>query len=430
MKENSSSALYSGYIIDGTRMDETPAQMLEECMSPGTAGDDSAEGHPADTIIDESSDPEPGCVRHDGASVMEYLDLILSKTGKVRSVNPAFPDFSTRLRLAGSIIDSLWAEGHFRLENLRIDAAWEWDSAPVGNMAAFYFSVQSASEYIYDLGTSLASYSFRDRPGLCRVTFSASSVSGQSETSGYSEESAGFTSDDNGEIPEDPDDMFSEGLPDGFAGRPDDSSAADKGTSTGEISGKHKGSWISHERKCPDKALPDQKSWLIYIPFDTCSHRLGGSLLEEVTGSSSDTCPEIRDPDYFIDCFEVVRELVEDGVIIAGATVSDGGLLTAAARLCRKTGACIDVSGIVASYMEKDIVKILFAEIPGILVQISGNEYDYTDSQLLLQDVAYYPIGHPGKGDGKISVVHSSRSDVAGILASLIGGIDSSEGED
>lgn len=421
MKENSSSALNSGYIIDGARMDETPAQMLGECMSPGTADDGSIWREPCDAIIDESRDPEPGSTRLEGGSIMEYLDMVLEKAGKERGINPAFPDFGTRLRLAGAIIDSLWSEGHFRLENLRIDAAWEWDSAPVGNMAAFYFSVQAASGYIYDLGTSLASYSFKDRPGPCRAVFSASSVSGQ-DVSSYAEDSGGFASGDNGGISEDPDDMFSEGT--------DSQDLSFTSPPQGRGSGKQHGSWISHERKCPGKALPDQKSWLIYIPFDTCSHRMGGSLLEEVTGSRQDPCPEIKDPDYFIDCFEVVRELVEDGVIIAGTTVSDGGLLAAAARLCSKTGACIDVSGIVASYMEKDIVKILFAEIPGILVQISGSEYDYTDSQLLLQDVAYYPIGHPGKGDGKITVVHSSRSDVAGILASLIDGIDSSEGED
>lgn len=412
MKENSSSALYSGYIIDGTRMDETPAQMLEECMSPDTAADDAVRGHSAGTIIDESSDPAPGCVRHDGASIMEYLGMIMDKAGKERNINPAFPEFCTRLKLAGTIIDSLWAEGHFRLENLLITVEWEWDPAPVGNMAAFYFSVQAASGYIFDLGTSLASYSYTDRPGPCRISFTASAVSAQGNYITPPDGGATSGSSDNGGFPED-DDM-------GFV-------SEDEAEFTGE---KDQEEWISHARRCPGKALPDQKSWLIYIPFDTCSHRLGGSLLEEVTGSRQDPCPEIRDPDYFIDCFEVVRELVEDGVIISGTTVSDGGLLTAAARLCSSTGACLDVSGIVASYMEKDIVKILFAEIPGILVQISDSEYDYTDSQLLLQDVAYYPVGHPGKGDGKISVVHSSRSDVAGILSSLIDGIDSSEGED
>lgn len=428
MKENSSSALYSGYIIDGTRMDETPAQMLEECMSPGVAGDCPIPGNHQDTIIDESSDPEPGSVRLDGSSILEYLDMTLSKDGKERSVNPAFPDFCTRLRLAEAIIGSLWAEGHFRLENLRITAGWEWDSAPVGNMAAFYFSVQSASGYIYDLGTSLASYSFKDRPGPCRISFSASSVTGHGPAPTQAESRDSFSREDNGDFSEEEDLVFQD--EDGTG--PEEESrgtSADHGTA-GDCQGKACGTWISDVRKCPAKALPDQSSWLIYIPFDTCSHRLGGSLLEEVTGSRQDPCPEIRDPDYFIDCYEVVRELVEDGVIIAGTTVSDGGLMTAAARLCSSTGACLDVSGIVASYMEKDIVKILFAEIPGILVQISDSEYDYTDSQLLLQDVAYYPIGHPGKGDGKISVVHSSRSDVAAILASLIDGIDSSEGED
>lgn len=394
MNENSSSALYSGYIIDGTRMDETPAEMLEECMSPGTAGGDISHMDCPETIIDESCDPEPGNVRLDSSSIMEYLDMILSKDSKDRCFNPAFPDFCTRQRLAGAIIESLWAEGHFRLENLDITACWDWDPAPVGNMSAFYFSVQSASGYIYDLGTNLASYRFNERPGPCHVSFAAASVSGQGPAA---------PEDGDGSCPEDE------------AVRTTEQSCS---------------TWISHVRKCPGMALPDTSSWLIYIPFDTCSHRLGGSLLEEVTGARLDPCPEIRDPDYFIDCFEVVRELVEDGVIISGTTVSDGGLLAAAARLCRKTGACLDVSGIVTSYMEKDIVKILFAEIPGIIVQISDSEYDYTDSQLLLQDVAYYPIGHPGKGDGKISVVHSSRNDVASILASLIDGIDSSEGED
>lgn len=423
MKENSFSALYSGYIIDGTRMDETPAQMLGECMSPGTGSDDIIRGESRDTIIDESSDPEPGNAHHESASIMEYLDMVLEKAGKDRGFNPAFPEFCTRLKLAGAIIDSLWAEGHFRLENLRITAGWEWDPAPVGNMAAFYFSVQAASGYIFDLGTSLASYSFRDRPGPCHVSFTASSVSAQDTVQIYDEDSCVPGPDENEGITGETDGIFTEEISEGFLDGPCE------GLSGGSY-GKSSRTWISHTRKCPGKALPDQNSWLIYIPFDTCSQRLGGSLLEEVTGSRLDPCPEIRDPDYFIDCFEVVRELVEDGVIISGTTVADGGLLTAAARLCSRTGACLDVSGIVASYMEKDIVKILFAEIPGILVQISDSEYDYTDSQLLLQDVAYYPIGHPGKGDGKISVVHSSRNDVAGILASLIDGIDSSEGED
>ena len=104
--------------------------------------------------------------------------------------------------------------------------------------------------------------------------------------------------------------------------------------------------------------------------------------------------------------------------------------MTAAGRLCAGTGADIDVSGIASSYMENDMMKILFAEIPGVLIQISDSDYDYTDAQLILQDIAYYPVGHPGGSNGKVTAGHGNRSDVAGILASLIYGQDSSEGED
>ena len=62
-------------------------------------------------------------------------------------------------------------------------------------------------------------------------------------------------------------------------------------------------------------------------------------------------------------------------------------------------------------------------------MQIQDSDYDYIDAQLLLQDVAYYPIGHPDHSGKGISVVRESRAGVASILASLMQG-QLSEGED
>jgi phosphoribosylformylglycinamidine (FGAM) synthase-like enzyme len=120
--------------------------------------------------------------------------------------------------------------------------------------------------------------------------------------------------------------------------------------------------------------------------------------------------------------------LVEDGIVIAGATVSDGGLATAAASMCGQCGARLDLSGLMASYQETDRTRLLFSEIPGVLIQINDNDYDYLDSQLLLQDVAYYSVGHPDPESTGISFKESRRTDVAGILASLLK--QASEGED
>ena len=387
MKENSS-ALYSEYIIDGIRMDSTPAGMLMECMTSDS--DEPSSGHTAaGTVIDETKDPVPGAAGHDGSETETYLRKVIDLRRKAdaaggRDFRLSCPDFHTRLRIASSLIDTLWRKGHFRLENVMLSAEWDWDQTRIGNMAAFYFSARAASEYIYDLGARLSSFGFREDCRQCRARFlpagtGASEMQLQSAETDICDEDMACTA-------------------------PDSTRAAQT-------------IHMDTERKCPGKAVNDSRSLLIYIPFDTCGHRLGGSLFEEATGAQADACPEIRDPDYFIDCYEVVREFVEDGIVLAAATVSD-------------TGAVIDVSGIAASYMEKDTIRILFSEIPGVLIQIKESDADYVDSQLLLQDIAYYPVGHPGREDGHTVVKHSSRTDVAGILASLMSGLTSSEGED
>jgi phosphoribosylformylglycinamidine (FGAM) synthase-like enzyme len=186
--------------------------------------------------------------------------------------------------------------------------------------------------------------------------------------------------------------------------------------------------WISETRGCHDTFVPDPSSWIIYIPFDTCTFRIGGSLLAQTQGRNGGVGPHINDPDYFIDCYEVVRELAEDGILMAGRTVADGGLAVAAALMCGENGMKTDLSGLMSSYQEEDTTKMLFAEVPGVLLQISDNDFDYLDSQLLLQDIAYYPVGHPTAEFKGLKFSKGPKEAVAGILASLLE--QASEGED
>ena len=71
---------------------------------------------------------------------------------------------------------------------------------------------------------------------------------------------------------------------------------------------------------------------------------------------------------------------------------------------------------------------MLFGEVPGVLIQISDENYDYVDSQFILQDVAYYPIGRPTDAFKGIEISEDIRNGVADILASLLS--QTSEGED
>lgn len=383
MKENSS-VLYSEYIIDGVKMDSTPARMLMECMPPDRRKTVAASA--GGVVMDETKDPVPGHTKTDSSMIYEYAQSIRASNSGERGFQSGYPSFYTRLRIASAVIGSLWKKGHFGLGNLHIGLRWLWDATPLGNMAAFYTSSEAAGEYIYDLGITLDDFSLEETDGEC--LFEASIL------------------------------KASQGMQD----------ESDEGVMSGD--GGHDRIWMSDERACPDKTDSKGGSRLIYIPFDTCPHRLGGSLLEQSTGPLNDRSPEIQDPDYFIDCYEVVRELVEDNVVMAGITVGDGGLMTAAGKLCRHSGATLDLAGVMSSYMESDAVKILFAEIPGILIQIHDSDYDYVDGQLLLQDIAYYPVGRPGRKDGRIMVSGNMRSDVASILASLMYGQGTSEGED
>lgn len=380
------SALYSQYIIDGIMCDATPAELLSECMNdPDTSLMESSDFK---DILDESTDPPVTSFRYSQANEAAYLEDCIEEAEKERPFRLLYPEAFSRQRIGKALIDRIWNDGHFRLGNLSLWARWSWNTRPLGNMAAFYRSVESASGYIFDLGVKLEDYVFEETDMESRLEFYAWLPKKNQEENEEGQEEI--------QVKDSP---FQSSNP-----------------------------WISEERKCLSKMKADPSDWLIYIPFDTCSHRIGGSLLAQTQGHNGGVGLHIQDPDYFIDCYEVVRELVEDGIVVAGVTVSDGGLATAAASMCGECGTSLDLCGLMASYQETDTTRLLFSEIPGVIIQISDYDYDYLDSQLLLQDIAYYPIGHPDPSVQGITFKEGTRCGVAGILASLLE--QASEGED
>ena len=381
MKEKES-ALYSHYIIDGVICEATPAELLDECMEFPEL--DTNEYSSFDDIVDESTEPPLEVITYDYDKLQEYIKATVEATHSERPFSLLYPEHFTSLQIAKALLDRLWSEGHFRLCNLRLWAQWDWNTRPIGNLASFYRSCQTANEYIFGLGVRMTDYIFIEGDEGCSARFYA------------------WLPEDDIEDPHIEDDIKA------------------------PYESRHP--WIGEKRRCPSAIIPDKDSWLIYIPFDTCPYRLGGSLLSQTCGKTGGQKTNIQDPDYFIDCYEVVRELVEDGIVKAGITVADGGLAAAAARICGEYGAELDLKGIAASYEEDDRIRILFGEVPGALIQIKDTDYDYVDSQLLLQDIAYYPLGHPCMETRGISVQDNSKTSVADILASLLG--HTSEGED
>lgn len=375
MKEKES-ALFSRYIIDGLQCDTTPEELLRECMYDDEEVQE--EGKHYDDIIDESIDPPVTSFTYSNKSNGEYLEKIAQYNGK-RPFRMLYPEAFTAMTVASALLERLWNKGHYKLENLSLWAEWEWNTRPLGNMSAFYNSARTASEYIFDLGCRLEGYTFAE-----------------SDSESYLKLAA-WLSEQDGSV---------------FQDSPYES--------------RHP--WIEEERICPQTFAPDEDSQVLYIPFDTAPFRLGGSLLAEIHGHNGGPGPHIQDPDYFIDCFEVVRELAEDGILLSGTTICDGGLAKALCNMCIGCGMEVNLGGISSSYMDNDTTRILFSEIPGVLIQVSESNMDYLDSQLLLQDVAYYPLGSPTSEFCGIRLGNTIKATVAGILASLIN--QASEGED
>jgi hypothetical protein len=388
MKEHES-ALFSEYIIDGIRCESTPADMLKECMD-NIQPLEIPEEKP-DDIIDETIEPPLTSFTYDDSLKEVYLSLTTKSDSSSRAFRILYPYHFTRLKSAEALIDRIWNEGHFRLRNLSICAAWEWNTRPVGSMAAFHASAEALSSYMYDLGIKIEG-----------VEFHESDLQSHFTTQAWLRESPSQDNPDEEGIQQQ---MM-------FKSSPYESAHP----------------WIEDGRRCPGEAVGNPDTWLIFIPFDTCSFKLGGSLLSEMMDHNGEQAPSIQDPDYFIDCYEVVRELVEDGIVVAGRTVADGGLYTAIHQMCSSTGADIDIERLMSSYQTESQTKVLFGEVPGVLLQIEDNDYDYVDSQLTLQDVAYYPLGHPTSENKGICISASGGNGVAGILASLLG--QASEGED
>ncbi len=385
MKEKTS-ALHSKYIIDGVSRRLTPAEMLDDCLA-SKEEETPPEKEEFEPIVDESTDPSPSMNKFMDQNVQGYLAAVVSLLEEPRPFPVAFADSFTKSRIAKALLDAVWLNGHFKLGDLTIASKWKWYGKPLGNMAAFYSSAEAAADYINDLGICLSGYSFSESGRLCQTSFKVGAC-GKAES------------------PEE-DDIF---LPD-----------------NAPFGSEHP--VLGRRRAIPDKLVADPDSWIIYVPFDSCDFRLGGSLLCDAIGQNGDNFPEIGDADYFIDCYEVIREFVEDKVAISAVTVSDGGLLTALKLMCSgDVGADIDISGIKSAYGEDQNVRILFSEIPGAIIQIKDSDYDYVDAELLLQDIAYYPIGHPATGGGEVKVM-AGGSGIANILQSLLSS-QASEGED
>jgi len=138
--------------------------------------------------------------------------------------------------------------------------------------------------------------------------------------------------------------------------------------------------------------VPEPYTSLIYLDMSKDNLKLGGSCLAQVLNLIGNETPVVIDPAYFREVFNIVQELIKSDKILSGHDISAGGIITTLLEMCfagTNGGLSLDLTAL----GEKDIVKLLFSQNPGIIIQVK-NEIEVAE---LLNEhgISYYSIGHP-----------------------------------
>ncbi len=139
----------------------------------------------------------------------------------------------------------------------------------------------------------------------------------------------------------------------------------------------------------------DKRASLYHIDFSFDQQHLGGSAFAQSLGKVGSDVPTVKNAEYFADAFMAVQQLIEKGWIMAGHDISAGGLITTLLEMCfanTKGGMHINLHDLCA---DGDIVKALFAENPGVVIEVSDEHKQDFAKFMEEQGVGFAKIGYP-----------------------------------
>ena len=150
----------------------------------------------------------------------------------------------------------------------------------------------------------------------------------------------------------------------------------------------------------------DKNSSLYYIDFSFDAQHLGGSAFAQSLGKIGSDVPTVKNPEYFADCFNAVQHLIKKGWIMAGHDVSAGGLITTLLEMTfanKEGGMHVNLHDVQPE--SDDIVKILFTENPGVVIQVSDTHKRELKEYLEDEGIGYAKIAYPTPAERRLVVV-------------------------
>ncbi|WP_339889882.1 phosphoribosylformylglycinamidine synthase [uncultured Flavobacterium sp.] len=155
--------------------------------------------------------------------------------------------------------------------------------------------------------------------------------------------------------------------------------------------------------KVVEPVLQKNKGSIYYINLSQDTFKLAGSSFAQTLNKIGNDVPTIKDASFFKKAFNAIQDLIKDNQIAAGHDIGSGGLITTLLEMCfadENLGANISFD----AFTEKDLVKILFSENIGLVLQA----YDDVIFEKALTDIEYFKLGNVVEGKA-LNISHNSQ---------------------
>ena len=254
-----------------------------------------------------------------GVMALDYRGVkgMATSIGHAPMAAMANPEAGSVLAIAESLTNIVWAPLTDQLKSVSLSANWMWPCRNEGEDARLYAATKAASDFACELGINIPT----GKDSL-------------SMTQKY---------------------------------------GSDKVISPGTVI-ISAGAEVSDIKKVVEPVLVNNPNFPVYhIDFSFDSFKLGGSAFAQSLNKIGSNVPTVTDADYFAKTFNTIQDLINKGLIVAGHDISAGGMLTALLEMCfanNEGGLQVDLN----TLAEEDIIKVLFAENPSVLVQTSDAE--------------------------------------------------------
>jgi len=282
---------------------------------------------------------------------------IATSIGHAPQAAMADPAAGSVLAIAESLTNIVWAPLKDGIQGISLSANWMWPCRNEGEDARLYKAVEACSDFACELGINIPT----GKDSL-------------SMTQKYNDEK-----------------VFSPGTVIISAG--------------GEVS--------DVKKVVSPVVVNDPKSSIFYIDFSFDSFKLGGSAFAQTLNKIGSDVPTVTDSEYFREAFTAVQDLINENIVLAGHDISAGGMITTLLEMCfsnTKGGMEINFNQLA----EEDLIKILFAENPGVIMQVKDSAR--VESLLQKRGIAYLNIGKPS-AERTITVVKDNTTKVFDIDA-------------